>query len=293
VPVCVYMCSHLVDLLGFPRTVVPRCTWSKGLSRVFPYVLQWIYKYVFHLACVFQTRWYSEATRLCPNENMKSHASYVLFELARNATRNETIVTRFNVAGRQRTASVKMNITNTTFVVRLSEFVASGSVEVKVGLTFSGHAAEPLFFDFGCTWTEPPSVHEWTHILNILKKNIVVEGAGVKAASPVRDGMRTGRGQYLTEVASISKPVEDVAETGQCVPCPAGAICIKGMFVASKGSHRLIAPEWGSPGEWTRQHETGYIRLIACPGKSTRFPFLTTGIVDEFMALSMQTCLNV
>jgi hypothetical protein len=224
---------------------------------------------------------------------MKSHASYVLFELARNATRNETIMTRFNVAGRQSTVSVKMNITNTTFVVRLSEFLVSGSAKVKVGLTVSGHAAKPLFFDFGCTWPEPVSVHEWTHILNMLKKGIVAEGAGVKAASPVSDGMRTGRGQYLTEVASISKPAEDVAGTGQCAPCPAGAICIKGMFVASKGTHRLIAPEWGSPGEWTRQHETGYIQLISCPGNSTIFPFPTTGIVDEFMAFSMQTCLNV
>ena len=224
---------------------------------------------------------------------MESHASYVLFELARNATRNETILTRFNAAGTQRTASVKMNISNTTFVVRLSESVISGSGGVKIGLTFSGHAAEPVFFDLGCTWTEPPAVHEWTHILNILKKRIVAEGGGVKGASPVSDGMRMGRGHYLTEVASISKPVEDDAETGQCVPCPAGAICVKGMFVASKGTHRLIAPEWGSPGEWTRQHETGYMRLISCPGNSTRFPFPTTGIVDEFMALSMQTCLNV
>ena len=34
----VIMCTYLVDTLVFLMIVVPRCTWSKGLSRVFPRV---------------------------------------------------------------------------------------------------------------------------------------------------------------------------------------------------------------------------------------------------------------
>ena len=246
---------------------------------------------LFRMRLGFRIEWRSAdiASRLCRNENVGS------VKLERNSTGNGNIfLTRFSAMGQQGATSLQLNITNENFVVRLAESVSS-SRNVKIGLSFSGHSSaridDPFFFDLGCTWEESPSREEWTHILNMFKKEVSVHGAGVKSVVSVSEELRIGRGYYLSEVSSGSKPAEDVGGLdSQCFPCPAGAICIKGMFIPSTGKmFQVQSREWGSSGVWT-QDQGGNARLLTCPETRTRFPFASTGIVDEMMLLSIQAC---
>jgi len=243
----------------------------------------------------FGIEWRSSAGRICPNEYWSAYDdSYTLMKLERNTTRNETTLTRFNAGGNEVSWTQKLNLTTKgTFVVRLAETV-SESGEVKIGLLFSGHnpGGSNDFFDIGCTWTEPPTWEQWRDVLNLFEKKLVIHGSGFTSAEPVADEFRIGKGYYLTEITLVSKQAEDIAGSGQCLPCPAGGICIKGLFIFSTGRNQLVAREWGSSGGWVQEEKDGRVQLVTCPENYTKFPFATTGIVDELMQLSMQACVK-
>lgn len=247
-----------------------------------------------HMRLGFKIEWQSSAGRLCRQDRLRSYSSsYTLVKLESSKTGNETILTRFGAGGQQQVVSINLNVTKANFVVRLKESV-SATGEVSVGLKFSGHnlGHDGLIFDLGCTWTEPPSWEEFSHIVNIFKKNVLVQGAGVKSVEALPNTLRRGRGHYLSQTIDISKPSEEYAGSARCLPCPAGAICLKGMFIPNAGTNQMLSHEWGSTGTWEQEQETGLLRLIACPENYTKFPFDTTLILDKMMQISMQSCVQ-
>ena len=249
-----------------------------------------------HSSSGFGIEWRFSAGRICPNEYWSAHDdSYTLLRLERNTMRNEMTLTKFRVGGHEASKTQKLNLTtHGTFEVRLAETV-SESGEVKIGLLFSGHnpgGSNEDFFDLGCILTAPPTWEQWRHILNLFEKKLVIQGSGLTSAEPVADEFRIGKGNYLTEINLVSKRAEDIAGGGQCLPCPAGGICIKGMFIFSTGKNQLVAREWGSSGGWAQGKKDGRVQLVTCPENYTKFPFATTGIVDEWMQLSMQACVK-
>jgi len=275
---------------GLDRLRAQKCTACKDDTSSWP---SWnITLKPSHLNSVgLSIEWRSSAGRICPNEYMSTYGSYTLIKLERNATQNESTLTRFSFGGKQEAASVRLNLTNCNFVVRLAEKV-SKSGQVQVGLVFPGLDAggsNDMFFDLGCVWTQSPAWEEWGNILNIFQKQLVVRGASI-LWEPVSDASRRGRGLYLNQINLVSKRAEDVAGGGECLPCPAGAVCIKGMLVFSTGANRLVSSDWGSVGGWAQSDKDGQVRLTTCPQDYTKFPFETTGILDELMDLSMQAC---
>jgi hypothetical protein len=245
-----------------------------------------------HRRLGFKIEWQSAAGRLCLHEPLRSYSSsYTLVKLESSKTGNESILTRFSAGGQQQALSIKLNVTKATFAVRLKESVSAAG-EITVGLWFGHNSNDGFIFDLGCRWTEPPTWDEWTHILNLFKKNVLVQGAGVKSVEPLPNTLRRGRGHYLSQTIDISKPSEDYVGSARCLPCPAGAICLKGMFIPNAGTNQILSREWGSTGTWQQEQETGLLRLISCPENYTKFPFDTTLILDKMMQISMQSCVK-